>query len=139
MSVLVGDVLKRIRQRLSQLPLAGPGARIALRSGRIVRVRPLNLHRALLLLDLIGGMIERVGWDQLRLLPLVPALFKVIQGSPEELAEALSLLTGESSDVVLSEFAPADAVQVLLKAWGQEFSRLPPQKLKPWLDGVSDV
>jgi|GEM_PF-1819846 len=138
MSTLVGDVLKRIRQRLSLLPLAGPGARVPLRSGRIVRVRPLNLHRALLLLNLIGGMLERVGWDQLRQLPLVPALFKIIQGSSEELAEALSLLTGESLDVVLSEFAPADAVQVLLRAWEQEFSQLPPQKLKPWLDGVSD-
>ena len=139
MSVLVSDVLKRIRKRLSQLPLAGPGARIALRSGCIVRVRPLNLQRALLLLDLTGGMIERVGWDQLRQLPLVPALLKIIQGNPEELAEALSLLTGESLEIVLSEFAPADAVRVLLKAWEQEFAHLSIMKLKPWLDGVSNV
>jgi hypothetical protein len=123
---------------MSHLPLAGPGARIVLRSGRIVRVRPLNLHRALLLLNLIGELLERVGWDQLKRLPLVPALFKVIQGGPEELAEALSLITGESSNVVLTEFAPADAVQVIFKAWEQEFSRLPQQKLKPWLDRVRD-
>jgi hypothetical protein len=98
----------------------------------------LNLHSALLLLDLTGRMIERVGWDQLRELPLVPALLRVIQGSSEELAEALSLLTGESLDFVLSEFAPADAVQVLFKAWEQEFARLPTQKLKPWLDRMRD-
>ncbi len=124
MKVIVGHAIRRIKERLSNIPLAGPGARIALRSGRIVRVRPLNLHRALQLLGLVSGMVERVGWERIRQVPLIPGLLKVIEANPDEIGEALSLLTGESSEIVFSEFTPGDAVRVLLAAWEQEFSQL---------------
>jgi hypothetical protein len=137
--VIIGDAIRRIRERLSNIPLVGPGARIALRSGRIVRVRPLNLYRALQLLGLVSGMIERVGWEHVGEAPLISGLLKVIEVNPEEIGEGLSLLTGEPPEVVFSEFTPGDAVRVFLAAWEQESSQLSLLGAKSRGDGGKDV
>jgi hypothetical protein len=122
----VSTMARKLRQRLTELPLVGSGAKVALRCGRIVRVRPLNLRQALALIGLAAGLVERLGWERLAAMQPLEAALMILAAGGEELADALALITGETRDFVLSELGPEDALKVLLAAWRQEFASLTP-------------
>jgi len=111
------------------LNAAGSGSRVKLAGGRIVTVRPLNLKRALIILSLVGEVLQRLGWEDLAKKKLAQVLFEAVAVGSDELTQALTLLTGETEEVVLCEFSPADTVRVLLAAFRQEFSKMPLKEL----------
>lgn len=121
--------LRDLGSRLGVLALSGTGAKLKLAGGRIVTVRPLNLKRALIVLALIGQVLERLGWEALAKKKLMQVVFEAVAVGSEELAQVLSLLTGEPEEIVLAEFGPADAVRVLLTAFRQEFVKMPLKEL----------
>ena len=126
---LIAQTVRRLRRQMQELPLVRAGAKVCLHSGRIVRVRPLNLQKALLLLGILGGVVENLGWDRLARLSAVPAALMLVREAPEAVVDVLSLLTGEPAEIILAEFAPADAARVLVLAWRQEFAAVPLKEL----------
>lgn len=124
----VSTMAKRLKQRLAELPLVGSGARLALRSGRIVRVRPLNLRQSLTLVRLATELVDRIGWEQIAAMQPLEAALAVLAEGGDEVSDALALITGETREFVLSELGAEDALKILLAAWRQEFHTLTPAK-----------
>jgi len=134
----VSAMVRRLKQRLAELPLVGCGVTVALRCGRIVRVRPLNLRQALALIRLAAELVDRLGWERLAAMQPLEAVLAVLAEGGEEVADALVLVTGETRDFVLSEMGAEDALKVLLAAWRQEFATLTPAEAASAFAGGDD-
>ncbi len=115
------QLLRKACERNRILAVLHPGSRLVLESGRIVRIRRLNLRRALTALCLVAQVLERIGWEKLGEKPLLQLLMHLATAGGEELVEILSLLTEEDTETLLHELTPADAVRILLTAFEQEF------------------
>jgi len=131
------DLMKEASEKRPQLLSLKPCARVVVASGRKVLVKPLNLKRALTVLALLTQVLENVGWSELSKKSLLQVLLEATTVGQGELVDILSILTGEPSETILSEFTPADTVNVLLTAWKQEAEGVDPEKLRR-LTGAED-
>ncbi len=112
------------------LSVLQPGATVKLECGRTVRIKRLNLRKALTILALITQILERIGWEDLSKKSLVQAIFEALTVGQSEFVQILELLTDETCDILEREMTPSDTIRVLITALNQEFAHFPKSEVK---------